>query len=243
MLRLRPRFSLLTVILLLTIVGLSIVVVQLWREVAPLQAEVRLLRDQMGQLSVADVDFPNAMRIRMDEPNTWRWRVYLPPLPFDKYHVNCYCGLHSQITAQNVHEVLDKFRRAGPNWRVRVRDEISLERELTIEAKFVSSEGHWRLQLLPLGDVPLALPSVGLKAELGMESRSASLQDWLNLKDKSQELNGLNQDRQRVFGWGESMLLLCLQGEPVQLPGAWAKGSAPNPVSDTLLLWIDSGQR
>ena len=50
----RPRFSLLTAFLLLTIAGLSIVVVQLWREIGPLRQEIRRYRNEIGELTIYD---------------------------------------------------------------------------------------------------------------------------------------------------------------------------------------------
>ena len=53
----RPiRFSLFTAILLTTIVGLTIVVVVLWREVGPLRVEVRQMRAQLGKLTIDDAE-------------------------------------------------------------------------------------------------------------------------------------------------------------------------------------------
>ena len=50
--RIRARISLLTALLLITIAGMAIVIVQLWRKVEPLQAEVRNLRRELGYLSI-----------------------------------------------------------------------------------------------------------------------------------------------------------------------------------------------
>jgi hypothetical protein len=76
--RLRPRFSLLTALLLLTIVGVAIVLVQLWREVGPLRAEVRRLRDEVGYLPVDDPGKLQAIQVDTGEELLWKWRVWLP---------------------------------------------------------------------------------------------------------------------------------------------------------------------
>jgi hypothetical protein len=73
-----PRFSLLTMILLTTIVGLTMVIVQLWREVGPLRKEVRRLRDEMGVLTVEDPTRLHAIEVRTKDEMIWKWRVWIP---------------------------------------------------------------------------------------------------------------------------------------------------------------------
>jgi hypothetical protein len=74
----RPRISLLTALLLMTIIGMTIVIVQLWREVAPLRAEVRALRDETGRLSITNPTQFHAIRVRTDDDYVWKWRVWVP---------------------------------------------------------------------------------------------------------------------------------------------------------------------
>lgn len=76
--RFRPRISLLSAILLTTIVALAIGIAQIWREVGPLRAEVRRLRDEVGALSVADPTKPCAIRVRTTDEFTWKWRLWIP---------------------------------------------------------------------------------------------------------------------------------------------------------------------
>src|SRR5262249_40322570 len=74
----RPRFSLFSVLLLMTIVGLVIVVAQLWREVGPLRTEVRRLRDEVGALSVDDKTKLHTIRVRTPDEFVWKWRIWIP---------------------------------------------------------------------------------------------------------------------------------------------------------------------
>lgn len=73
-----PRFSLLTAILLMTIIGLVIVTVRLWREVGPLREETRRLRDEVGELSIEDDAKIHAIEVRTKDPLTWKFRVWVP---------------------------------------------------------------------------------------------------------------------------------------------------------------------
>ena len=76
--RLRPRFSLLTALLVTTIVGMAIVLVVQWRALGPLRAEVRRLRDEVGELSVDDPTKLCAIQVDTRDELTWKWRVWIP---------------------------------------------------------------------------------------------------------------------------------------------------------------------
>ena len=76
--RIRPRISLLAALLLMTIFGMAIVVVRLWREVGPLRAEIVQLRNETGRLSIDDPTRIHAIEVRTSEPLLWKWRVWVP---------------------------------------------------------------------------------------------------------------------------------------------------------------------
>jgi hypothetical protein len=74
----RPRISLLSALFLLTIAGMAIFIVQLWREVGPLRAEVRRLRDEVGAISIDDPTQVHAIQIETSDDLLWKWRIWLP---------------------------------------------------------------------------------------------------------------------------------------------------------------------
>lgn len=76
--RLHPRFSLLTVLLVMALVACGITIWQLWRELSPLRDEVRALRAESGLLTIYDTSKIHAIALTTLEDNTWRWRLYLP---------------------------------------------------------------------------------------------------------------------------------------------------------------------
>ncbi len=78
MARFRPRFSLLNALLSMTIVALAICVIQLWREVGPLRAEVRRLRDEVGVLVVDDKSKIHIIRVNIRDELAWKWRIWIP---------------------------------------------------------------------------------------------------------------------------------------------------------------------
>ncbi len=76
--RFLPRISILNALLLMTIVAMAIVIVQLWREVVPLRAEVRSLRQQAGVLAIDDPSAVQAVGVPTDVEDIYKWRVYVP---------------------------------------------------------------------------------------------------------------------------------------------------------------------
>ena len=78
MFRFRPRLSLFNALLLMTVIGLSIGVAQLWREVRPLREELSRLRQELGYLAVEDENKIYAIQLPGPESNSFRYRIYLP---------------------------------------------------------------------------------------------------------------------------------------------------------------------
>ena len=74
----RPRISLLAALLLMTIAGMAIVIVQLWREVGPLRQEVGRLRQELGYLSIHDETKLYVIEVPVSDPDSRRFRVFLP---------------------------------------------------------------------------------------------------------------------------------------------------------------------
>lgn len=82
-----PRFSLLTVFLLTTIVAMAITIALLWRDVRPLRADNRRLRDEVGELAIDDPMKIHAIQVRTKEDLVWKWRVWVP----EGVSVNAHC--------------------------------------------------------------------------------------------------------------------------------------------------------
>ncbi|NOZ39608.1 MAG: hypothetical protein GXP24_05210 [Planctomycetes bacterium] len=77
----RPRFSLLTLLLLMTIVAMATALWKLNSELVPLRQEIANYRQQLGYLTIdeSDIDKIHAMKVDSQGPDEWRYRIYLPP--------------------------------------------------------------------------------------------------------------------------------------------------------------------
>jgi hypothetical protein len=75
---LRPRISLLTILLLMALAACGITIWRLWQEVGPLRTEVRRLRDEVGAISVDDPTRVHAIQVDTNDELLWKWRIWLP---------------------------------------------------------------------------------------------------------------------------------------------------------------------
>jgi hypothetical protein len=77
---LRPRISILTALLLVTILCTAMVVTHLWREVGPLRIENKRLNEERGTLVISDPNLLHAIRIpdRFAGEDRTSFRVYVP---------------------------------------------------------------------------------------------------------------------------------------------------------------------
>jgi len=77
--RRRPRYSLLTTLMLMTIAGMALVIWRQWRVVGPLRDEVLRWRNENGVLTIADRSKVHLIISPLLEEVTWHWRIYVPP--------------------------------------------------------------------------------------------------------------------------------------------------------------------
>ncbi|QDT68317.1 hypothetical protein MalM25_12380 [Planctomycetes bacterium MalM25] len=76
----RPRISLLSLLLLMAVVGTTLMTWMQWRELGPLRTENRRLKEERGDLFVADPKRVHAIRIPKDfvTNQNYAFRVWVP---------------------------------------------------------------------------------------------------------------------------------------------------------------------
>lgn len=140
----RPRISILTALLVTTIAALSVAMWQVNQEVAPLRAEVRRLRQELGHLTIDDPGKIYAIGVHSPQRDVHRFRVYLPENRKFQIHL----GLHEvagrkagQSRREWFKDVLDK--RSGSDGDIR-SGEFTIDVEVRQESQ-ASQEGQWDL--------------------------------------------------------------------------------------------------
>jgi hypothetical protein len=74
----RWRFSLRTLLLLVVIVCIAIPMGMQTYKLHRAETEIRRLRNEVGYLSVEESSKVHVIAVDMNEPDTWRWRIFLP---------------------------------------------------------------------------------------------------------------------------------------------------------------------
>lgn len=74
----RWRFSLRTLLLIVVVVCIAIPMAMQTIKLYRAEVELRQLRNEVGYLSVDDRSKVHVIAVDMNEPNTWRWRIFLP---------------------------------------------------------------------------------------------------------------------------------------------------------------------
>ena len=86
--RFRPQMSLLTFLLLAALFCLGVSHWNNSRQLSTILPELRQLRDEQGQLSIEDESKFHAVALD-SEPNTWRWRLFIPKGVRYKWNIAC----------------------------------------------------------------------------------------------------------------------------------------------------------
>jgi hypothetical protein len=74
----RWAFSLRTLLLVVLVLCVALGFYLTGRRLREAERELRVLRDETGRLSVEDRTQFHAIALDGDEPNTWRWRLFIP---------------------------------------------------------------------------------------------------------------------------------------------------------------------
>jgi hypothetical protein len=143
-----------------------------------MKAEIRLLRTELGYLTIDDPEKITAIKLQSGDPLTWQWRIYLPP--GRKYRIRCASGFFLDLDNRAAMANLDlqrSMREAGvfpdplPStrdyWLDKVLESAVVadigpdhpQGELILTARLVKVIDEWRLQLDPGGEAPIHQPN------------------------------------------------------------------------------------
>jgi hypothetical protein len=131
----RWKFSLRTLLLSVVIVCLAIPLVLQSFKLRSAEAELRQLRNETGRLTIGDPKKVHVIAVDMDEPNTWRWKMFLP-----KGVRYSWCLGYGRILGQGVPSPMIKSTSAEPY--------SESDAEVVIDARLRQmDDGHWLLSV------------------------------------------------------------------------------------------------
>jgi hypothetical protein len=225
----RPRFSLLTTLLLTTIVGLAIVVTLFWREIGPLRAEVRRMRTELGFLTIDDPDRACAISVPTYEDDTWKWRIYLPV--GGQYSLCTSSGHLPSRAAHPGNSWFDEVRITGSGMAT---NGGSFEGEILLEARLVKENDEWHLVTNYSGIGGSGIRTPGKNKESIYQPSG----DWLSGPYRSTS-SDVTLD-QKSFEPGQSILLLhIVRPKITETPGGLRTGRRPQGSADGIAVWIE----
>ena len=74
----RVRYSLGTLLIIVAVAGVIIGSYVVGTRLQQAERELRVLREETGRLTIDDRSQVHVINVAVDEPNTWRWRLFIP---------------------------------------------------------------------------------------------------------------------------------------------------------------------
>jgi len=87
--RFRPRISLRWLLVVVAFLCLAMSQFQASRRLSSAQLELRKLRDEAGYITIEDESMFHAVALDSEDPNTWRWRLFIPKGNKYKWNIAC----------------------------------------------------------------------------------------------------------------------------------------------------------
>ncbi|MCI0332835.1 MAG: hypothetical protein L0228_06395 [Planctomycetes bacterium] len=221
--RFRPRISLLSALLLMTIAGMALVIVQLWREIGPLRAEVQSLRTELGYLNIEDPTKAQAIQLQTGEMRHWKWRIYLPP--GRDYRFCCYSGTLPSEKELRGAAWFDRVQNGG----IGTGSSGTMDGgEFTLDAMLEKDGDQWKL----------VTKSSGGRGG-GSDTIYQPSGDWLSSPEHALSSSGMTSRQQTVFEPGEPIMLVkCLKPIITRFAGGYSARS-PEGAADGFVMWIE----
>jgi hypothetical protein len=221
-LRWRPRFSLLSSLLLMTIVGMGIVISQLWRDVLPLRDEVLRLKQELGYLSIHDEDKIYAIQVPGLQSDVYRYRVFLPKSR--KFMIKTrILNIPGKKPTQSRQEWLSSLSGSGMSTTIE-----SGEQTIDVSvARDPDKKNQWLLKCQTVG-----------KAAGGT---SGTIMPWMNDRRAWQTSGEVSIGQQREFNPDDGVVLFAVRQGVVKVFKGGYSTSGADETKETpgMMLWIE----
>lgn len=205
-----PRYSLLNLLIVITVICLAIPLWQSRRELSSLRREVTDRRAEMGELFVTDESKPHAIGVEWGNSGEWKWRLYLPQKI--QYCLREFVGQAPVFDGMNSNQWLNELRSRSSvgGWH---------SGEHTFRIKFDVENGKWFFW------------TEGPQWKTHIPE---SFNNWLADENQWYPVSLISFDSQVIFDPGEPLLLLCIQKRSDSGEGD------DGVSGDTIALWIDN---
>jgi hypothetical protein len=221
------RFSLLTLVWLLTVVACGVGIWQTGKQIVPLREEVARVRKELGYFPIDDPAKIQIRRVKNKVPNAWQWRLYLPT-----WRTYTLCSFHGRAPdpATMPRDKWTAVLRAASRPQAVVSTQPIGNGESSFEALLTKYGGQWWLRM-------------GALNEDGQSISIAPRDEWLNDETTWVVDSDVSYLRPTSFDATTPVVLLHVEksvhgpddGGPVDPEPADASG-----LGNRLVIWIES---
>lgn len=216
--RWRPRFSLLTALLLTALVACGITIWQLWHEIEPLRSQVRRMRTELGFLSIEDPLVAQAIQVGTGEVDHWKWRIYLPQ--GGKYELFIYSGTIPPNNPNQNQNWFDAVKKSGSGLSGTIRDG-----EFVFDVKLIKEGDRW---------------FVATSNANGMSFGKMSVTgDWLSQEIGHGMLSSIASNKPSLFQPDQPILLMSMLEPVVTRSGNSVSWTSPTGPANGIVIWIE----
>jgi hypothetical protein len=211
----RATYSLRTLLIVVAALCFGIGAYLVGRRLREAERELRALRTETGRLTVDDRSKVHVITVPVDEPNTWRWRLFIPK--GRQYSWNLAA---ERIPARGVPQAAIKAGSNEPYWE---RDNEAL-----VTARLRPEGDHWRLSVeSKIGDSQWQMSGGALKIP-------AEKLAW--------NTEGASTDGQVAGSAGVQILepsgpIILLKRRPLALLPDGTYGPSPDPMPG-FMIWL-----
>lgn len=200
----------------MTIIGLGVLVGQLWWEVGPLRQQVRGMRAELGLLNIDDPTVAQAIQLGTKSSDHWKWRIYLPPQ--GKYELIVCSGT---IPPHGVHQ----------NWYNAIRQNTSgmsstiAEGEFVLHVELIKEGSQWNV---------ITTRGEGLnRSVMSVEG------EWLSQIVGRGVTSSVSADKAALFPPGQPIHLMSLLEPVVTKNGTSTSFTTPTGPANGIVVWIE----
>lgn len=215
----RPRISMLTILLLLTIIALSVTLWQTGYEVMPLRTQAKNLRRELGQFLVEDSTKIHARGAQGVYSRVWKWQLYLPV--GRSYVLNIFEGQLPEIPPDDKQGWLKTVRNSAKGFSGDL-----INGQYSVDVSLEQYDGKWWCRY-------------GYMSEIKATYELKPNEDWLKDLLKFTPQGDVGHQVVSTFAPDEPVILLHLRRGKIQPAGDDWEVEEQLGTVESLVIWIE----